>query len=87
MLNFSLFLDYSKLNFFMMNKYRHEYKYVSPEIILAVLEKRASSVLSLDSHTGENGTYSIRSIYFDDIYNTCYHENEDGTDPRGKNFS
>lgn len=84
MLNFSLFLDYSKLNFFMMNKYRHEYKYVSPEVILAVLEKRANSVLSLDSHVGENGSYSIRSIYFDDIYNTCYHENENGTDPREK---
>ncbi len=68
----------------MMNKYRHEYKYVSPEVILAVLEKRASSVLSLDSHVEENGVYSIRSIYFDDIYNTCYHENENGTDPREK---
>lgn len=68
----------------MMNKYRHEYKYVSPEIILSVLEKRTGAVLSLDSHTGENGVYSIRSIYFDDIYNTCYHENEDGTDPREK---
>lgn len=68
----------------MTNKYRHEYKYVSPEIILSVLEKRVGSVLALDSHTGENGAYSIRSIYFDDIYNTCYHENEDGTDPREK---
>ncbi len=68
----------------MMNKYRHEYKYVSPEVILAVLEKRASAMLSLDPHVGKNGTYSIRSIYFDDIYNTCYHENENGTDPREK---
>lgn len=68
----------------MTNKNRHEYKYVSPEIILSVLEKRVGSVLALDSHTGENGAYSIRSIYFDDIYNTCYHENEDGTDPREK---
>lgn len=67
-----------------MNKYRHEYKYVSPEIILTMLEKRASALLTLDPHAGENGTYSIRSIYFDDIYNTCYHENEDGTDPREK---
>lgn len=41
-------------------------------------------MLSLDSHAGENGSYSIRSFYFDDIYNTCYHENENGTDPREK---
>ncbi len=67
-----------------MSKFRHEYKYVSPEVVLAVLEKRVSSVLALDSHTGEKGCYSIRSIYFDDMYNTCYHENEDGTDPREK---
>lgn len=67
-----------------MNKYRHEYKYVSPEIILATLEKRARAVLAPDPHAGKNGGYSIRSIYFDDIYNTCYHENENGTDPREK---
>lgn len=67
-----------------MNKYRHEYKYVSPEIILAMLEKRARAVLAPDPHAGKNGGYSIRSIYFDDIYNTCYHENENGTDPREK---
>lgn len=68
----------------MNGKYRHEYKYVSPEITLSVLESRAKCALSLDSHAGANGAYSIRSIYFDDIYNTCYHENEDGTDPREK---
>ncbi len=67
-----------------MLKYRHEYKYVSPEIILSVLEKRVSSVLTLDSHTGATGSYSIRSIYFDDMQNTCYYENEDGIDPREK---
>lgn len=67
-----------------MNKYRHEYKYVSPEIILATLEKRARAVLAPDPHAEKNGGYSIRSIYFDDIYNTCYHENENGTDPREK---
>ncbi len=49
-----------------------------------MLEKRVSSVLKLDSHTGEKGFYHIRSIYFDDFYNTCYRENEDGTDPREK---
>lgn len=68
----------------MNGKYRHEYKYVSPEITLSVLESRAKCALPLDSHVGSNGAYSIRSIYFDDIYNTCYHENEDGTDPREK---
>lgn len=65
-------------------KWRHEFKYVSPEYILTYLEKRAGAVLQHDSHTGPQGYYAIRSIYFDDYYNTCYFENEDGTDPREK---
>ena len=65
-------------------KWRHEFKYVSPEYILSYLEKRTGAVMSRDSHTGERGLYAIRSIYFDDIDNTCYRENEDGTDPREK---
>lgn len=28
--------------------------------------------------------YHIRSLYFDDYYNSCYNENEIGTDPREK---
>jgi len=28
--------------------------------------------------------YRIRSLYFDDYYNSCYIENENGTDPREK---
>ena len=65
-------------------KWRHEFKYVSPEYILSYLEKRVGAVMRLDSHTGPQGLYAIRSIYFDDIYNSCYRENEDGTDPREK---
>lgn len=65
-------------------KYRHEYKYVSPEYILQYLESRVASVLQKDSHVGKNGAYNIRSIYFDDAANTCYFENENGTDPREK---
>ena len=65
-------------------KWRHEFKYLSPEYILSYLEKRASAVLLRDKHVGEQGFYEIRSIYFDDMYNSCYYENEDGTDPREK---
>lgn len=65
-------------------KYRHEYKYFSPEYILAYLEQRTKAVLSKDAHVGSQGFYNIRSMYFDDMFNTCYQENEDGTDPREK---
>ena len=65
-------------------KYRHEFKYFSPEYILSTLEKRCDAVLKRDSHTGPQGFYNIKSLYFDDFYNTCYFENENGTDPREK---
>ena len=37
-----------------------------------------------DPHTDGTGRYQIRSLYFDDAQNSCYYENEDGTDPREK---
>ncbi|MBQ9281256.1 MAG: polyphosphate polymerase domain-containing protein [Treponema sp.] len=66
------------------DKWRHEFKYLSPEYILKELELRLGSLMLHDKHTGQGGSYAIRSIYFDDIYNTCYFENESGTDPREK---
>ncbi|MBQ0051419.1 MAG: polyphosphate polymerase domain-containing protein [Treponema sp.] len=68
----------------MSSKWRHEYKYFSPERLLQVLQQRTACVLQKDPHVGEKGFYHIRSIYFDDIYNTCYEENLSGTDPREK---
>ena len=63
--------------------FRHEYKYVSPEGLLSSLQRRLSAFMPLDSHTS-GGQYAIRSVYFDDLYNTCFFENEDGADPREK---
>ena len=40
--------------------------------------------MRLDPHAGRTGRYAIRSVYFDDRQDTCYRENEDGTDPREK---
>ncbi|MDE6704407.1 MAG: polyphosphate polymerase domain-containing protein [Treponemataceae bacterium] len=64
-------------------KYRTEHKYVSPNRLLAVQQARIASMMKLDRFA-DKGEYSIRSVYFDDLYNTCYFENEDGTDPREK---
>ena len=68
----------------MIAAYRHEYKYLAPEYVLQSLEQRVKSILSTDCHAGGGGTYTVRSLYFDDIYNTCFTENRDGTDPREK---
>ncbi len=69
-------------------KYRNEYKYVIDSEQFAMLLGRARAVLQSDSHAeGSNSqmrAYNIRSVYFDDVDNTCYYENENGTDPREK---
>lgn len=65
-------------------KYRHELKYVVSVPQIACLRSRILSIMKLDKHTGENGSYNIRSVYFDDYKDTCFFDNEEGTSPRGK---
>lgn len=65
-------------------KYRHELKYICTAAQLAMIQGRIHHLIPLDSHAGENGMYQIRSLYFDDYYDRCYYENENGTDPREK---
>lgn len=64
--------------------YRHELKYVVTDIQLAALKNRIQNLMARDSHVGESGMYRIRSLYFDDCYDSCFIENEIGTDPREK---
>lgn len=65
-------------------KYRHELKYICTVAQLALIQGRIRHLVSLDSHAGADGMYHIRSLYFDDYYDRCYYENENGTDPREK---
>lgn len=65
-------------------EFRHELKYICSEAELKIIESRIKTICHLDRHAGESGTYQIRSVYFDDLNDTCFHENEDGTDPREK---
>ena len=65
-------------------KYRNEIKYICSEQQLRLIEQRIRSICQRDSHAGADGTYTIRSVYFDDCYDTCYHENESGVDIREK---
>lgn len=65
-------------------KFRHELKYLISAAELAMLRNRIQNLITLDGHVGETGAYSIRSLYFDDYENSCFYENENGTDPREK---
>lgn len=67
-----------------MKKSRHEYKFQIDEKDIVLLKERIGAVMRKDAHVSGQGFYHIRSIYFDDFADTCYHQNEAGTDPRAK---
>ena len=64
--------------------FRHELKYVISSGQVLMLKNKMEHLLSLDAYVDTQGVYNIRSLYFDDLYNRCYYENENGTDPREK---
>lgn len=65
-------------------KYRHEYKFLIDARKKALLIERLKNLIPADSHSGPEGRYWIRSVYFDDIYDSCFNENEGGTNIRAK---
>lgn len=64
--------------------FRHEQKYLMIGAQLEMLKNRVNHLMDVDRHAGADGSYSIRSLYFDDYENRCFYENENGTDPREK---
>ena len=65
------------------DKYRHELKYIVSDTQIKILENRIRNYMQVDQHTVD-GSYNVRSLYFDDYSNSCYYQNENGTDPREK---
>ena len=65
-------------------KMRHEYKFLCDESKWTLIRARLRPLMRRDAHTGEQDHYEIRSVYFDDYRDTCYHRNDAGTDPRAK---
>lgn len=57
--------------------YRKEYKYVLAERQFKRLEPQLAALLKRDIHCGENG-YTIRSLYFDSLYDRDLFKNVDG---------
>lgn len=64
-------------------KYRHEYKYIIGKGSYHILRGRLKAAMKPDPH-GENGTYRISSLYFDDVYATAYNDKLMGLDVRKK---
>lgn len=65
-------------------QYRHEYKYPLTLGQVRIERARISGIMEKDVHAGGAGFYNIRSLYFDDYDNSCYLDNENGTDNREK---
>ena len=65
-------------------KYRHEMKYLVSDRQVVLLKERLRILAGADAHASGTGRYFVRSLYFDDFRNSCFLENQDGTDPREK---
>lgn len=65
-------------------KYRIEEKYLCDEKDLVVLRSRLKILLKSDANSDNQGEYTVKSLYFDDYFNSIYFENEDGVSERDK---
>ena len=65
-------------------KYRHEFKYFINAWDRELLSRRLGTVMKRDPHTTADGTYVIRSLYFDNFTDTAYFEKVNGGNPRAK---
>lgn len=63
---------------------RHERKYYIGKVDMKLLGGRLGQFMRADSHADENGEYFIRSLYFDDIFNSAYYDKVDGVMGRDK---
>ncbi len=63
---------------------RHEIKYIINQTEYRRLKSKLGHVLEQDVNTTESGSYMIRSLYFDDVYDSAYHEKNDGVFKRTK---
>lgn len=64
-------------------KFRHEFKHEVTEFDYLVLKTRLLNMMCPDSN-GDNGKYRVRSLYFDNLYDTALREKVDGVNYREK---
>ena len=64
-------------------KFRHEWKHEITPSDMMTLRARLRTVAKPEEH-GTNGTYEIRSLYFDDLFDTALREKINGVNMREK---
>lgn len=68
----------------MGNTLRHEYKFLISIESALLLKLRLPHIMKRDTHAGERGRYTIRSLYFDDIERHAFMDKVNGVDHRIK---
>ena len=63
---------------------RHELKYYINPAELEALRRRLERVMRLDSHCKGGRAYNVRSLYFDDAFDSAYYDKLDGVMTRDK---
>lgn len=63
---------------------RHEYKYLISAADAKLLKLRLKHIMEPDPHAGKTGRYTIRSLYFDDMFHSALDEKLDGISLRSK---
>lgn len=65
-------------------EFRNELKFMINYADYAVIRMRLGPLMKKDDHAGPNGMYNVRSLYFDDYFNTAYNEKYAGVLERQK---
>lgn len=68
----------------MIPAYRNELKFLVDQAQYRQLRAVLRGLLPYDAHAGGNGGYHIRSLYFDDLYQTAYRQKMAGVEVRKK---
>lgn len=63
---------------------RHELKYLISYADYYTLKSTLAAFMEPDENAGEDGGYTIRSLYFDDIYDSSLHDKDSGVSRRRK---
>lgn len=65
-------------------RYRHELKYLINFQEYIIIRSRVQNVLSRDANVDSTGFYTVRSLYFDDFYNSAHVDKYSGVLKRAK---
>ena len=68
----------------LIGPYKHELKYIINTFDHISLAKKLEHLMRFDGNTDPSGNYSVRSLYFDDVFNTALFEKISGSLYRSK---